>query len=191
MVAAPGVVHEGHADRKAAVGAAPQVGVAHLATVMVDAQGNRLELVRDRPRNLREIVASRGGWITLSLDDQARIVRAENHEGHWREYRYDAAGMLAEATSVDGRARRYSYVDELLTQVHDEQGRLLVRNWYDGKWLVRQDYANGESLRFRYQIGSSRYYADETTVVRSDRSSRMFRTAESVSQHLKDFKPPR
>lgn len=120
-------------------------------TEIVDSSGNSLKL--RPPANLREIRTPQGRAITLRHDAEARIVRAEaDHE--WVEYGYNADGMLSDARYSDGRARHYSYADDLLTSVRDEAGRVLIRNFYLGSWLVRQQYSNGASCEIRYRMGA-------------------------------------
>ena len=84
---------------------------------MTDSRGNVLRLVRDRQRTLREIVTSSGRRITLSHDDQARVIRAQDDENHTVEYRDSSDGMLVRARRSDGRARDYTYDGTLLTAV--------------------------------------------------------------------------
>jgi YD repeat-containing protein len=62
------------------------------ATEIRDAEGNKLELERDRQRNLTEILTPRGHWIKFTYDSQARIVRAEDDAGNWAKYAYTVTG---------------------------------------------------------------------------------------------------
>jgi hypothetical protein len=158
------------------------------ATVMMDAKGRRLRLVRDAQRNLREVHTPHGRWIKFALDERGCVVRAEDDERQWVDYRYGADQMLTEVIFSDGRARRYSYEGDLMTSVRDETGRVLIRNWYRGDKLVLQEYTSGESYRMHYSVGANRYYAEEATVVLPGGSLRSFPVAESVPKFIKDLK---
>lgn len=157
-------------------------------TVMVDAQGRTLQLLRDGERNLKEIRSPGGRWIKLAHDDRGRIVRATDDEGRIVRYVYDSGGMLAEVQYADGQQRRYAYEGALLTHVRDEQGRLLIRNWYDRSSVVQQEYANGQRYRFRYELGDNRAYAKRAMVELPDGSMRSVLTAHTVPQLVKDIK---
>lgn len=71
--------------------------------------------------------------------------------------------------------------------MRDEAGRVLIRNFYLGSWLVRQQYSNGASCEIRYRMGTNRRYAEEATVAFASGETRSFRTADSVPQLLKDL----
>jgi YD repeat-containing protein len=53
---------------------------------MRDADGNTLKLIRDAQKNLLEIRTPHDHSIRFKYDDQSRIVRAEDDQGHWAEY---------------------------------------------------------------------------------------------------------
>src|SRR5262249_54805867 len=76
---------------------------------MPPSSGDRPRLIRDPQRTLREIRGPGGPRITFAHDELARIVRMEDDQGHYVNYRYNPAGMLAEVIHGDGRARRYTY----------------------------------------------------------------------------------
>ena len=158
-------------------------------TQMIDANGNKVQLIRDRQRNLKEIRTPSGHWIKFSYDGQARVTRAEDHEGRWVEYAYNPEGMLADVTHSDARARHYTYLGDLLTSARDEQDRVLIRNSYRDARVVRQDYSNGDSYRIDYTMAANRLYAEEARVVLPDGSVRSFRTEDSVQWVIKSIKP--
>ncbi len=60
------------------------------ATEMTDAAGRKIELIRDRERNLQEIRAPDGTSIKLDYDDHDRIVQASDDHGQWSKYTYDS-----------------------------------------------------------------------------------------------------
>jgi YD repeat-containing protein len=154
-------------------------------TEMTDADGNTLQLVRDLQRSLREIVTPSGRRITLSLDGRGRVERARDDQGDSVEYRYNADGMLATVRHADGQARHYTYDDDLLTAVRDENDRPLVRNWYRSGRVVRQDYGNGESYEMRYRMAANGEYAEEATVVLAGGVTRSIPTGDSVPENVK------
>ena len=158
-------------------------------TQLIDANGNKIQLIRDPQRNLKEIQAPRGHWIKFLYDEQARVIRAEDHEGRWVKYAYNSDGMLASVTHSDARARHYTYVGDLLTNVRDEKDRVLIRNSYRDARVVRQDYSNGDSYRIDYTMAANQLYAEEARVVLPDDSVRSFRTGDSVQWIIKSIKP--
>ena len=119
-------------------------------TEMTDPSGNRLELVRDAKRDLQQIRTPHGHWIKFTYDDLSRITRAEDDKGNWVKYEYRPFGMLGAAIHSSGRERHYQYEGELMTYVTDESGRLLLHNWYQGRFLVRQQFANGDVYSYKY-----------------------------------------
>ena len=90
--------------------------------------------------------------IALTADIHGRVVRAEDQEHHWVEYRYGPAGALTDMSCADGRARHYTYDGPLLMSVRDEAGRRLIDNSYIRGQLVRQTYPNGTSWNIRYDL---------------------------------------
>lgn len=155
---------------------------------MVDGEGNGLQLIRDPQRNLRAVRTPHGRWIKLVHDTQGRVVRAEDDERQWVEYRYGADDLLTEVMFSNGRARRYMYAGDLLTEVRDEKGLPLIHNWYRDGRVVMQEYANDERYRMHYSLAGNGHDASESTVVRPDGAIRTFRTEESVSQFVEDLR---
>jgi YD repeat-containing protein len=156
---------------------------------MVDASGNRIELLRDRQRNLLAVRTPGGRRLAFDYDGRGCVVRAGDDGGRSVRYRYSPDGMLTDVEHPGGRARRYAYAGKLLTEVRDERGRVLVRNWYDeaGR-VVRQVHAGGETYLFRYRMGANRYYVEEATVVLPGGTSRSVPTADSVTQLVKEIR---
>jgi YD repeat-containing protein len=106
-------------------------------TEISDGNGNRLELKRDGRRNLQQILTPHGHWIKFQYDDQSRITRADDDAGNWTKYAYDVSGTLADVVLSSGRERHYSYDKLSMTKIFDENGNLLLRNWYDARWSGR------------------------------------------------------
>lgn len=140
------------------------------ATEIRDAQGNKLELQRDRKRNLLEILTPHRHWIKFSYDDQARIVRAEDNKGNWTNYTYNYYGMLTDVIHSSGQARHYEYQAAHMTAILDGQGHVLVRNRYVRNVLVAQIYPNGDIYQYRYVWSSNGKYAVMVTITMPDGS---------------------
>jgi YD repeat-containing protein len=157
------------------------------ATEMIDAKGNHLELSRDPQRNLQEIRTPHGHWMRFRYDEQARIKRAEDDAGNWADYDYNRDGMLENVRLSSGRQRHYEYDGVLMTQITDEKGHVLLRNWYHSKVLMRQQFGNGETYSYRYDWKPDRYYADKVVVTLPDRATRDVSVAGAVPEFVKNY----
>ncbi len=156
-------------------------------TEMIDAKGNRLQLRRDPQRNLQEIRTPHGHWIRFRYDDLSRITRAEDDAGHWARYEYNANGMLETATLSSGRQRHYEYDGALMTRITDEKGRVLLRNWYESRLLMRQEFGNGATYSYSYDWAPNSYNAGKVTVMLPDQSKRDVRVADAVPDFVKNY----
>jgi YD repeat-containing protein len=154
-----------------------------------DAEGNKLELRRDDQRNLKEIITPHGRKLKFQYDDQSRIVRAEDDHGQWTRYQYNGGGMLTDVFFSSGRERHYSYDGLLMTLAEDEKHRVLVRNWYRGRTVVRQEFLNGQIVSYEYNGNPAGTYADSVTVSQSDGTRTEVETASSVPNSVKH--PPK
>jgi hypothetical protein len=155
------------------------------AAEMRDAEGNRLELVRDAQRNLLEIRTPHKHLIRFKYDDQWRIVRAQDDQGHWGEYHYDRNGMLSDASLSAGKRRHYSYDGDLMTTIEDENHRVLLRNSYMYRRLSRQDFGNGQVYSYSYEPSANRTYAETVDVVSPDGTTVRIGVGDSVSERMK------
>jgi YD repeat-containing protein len=155
------------------------------ATEMTDASGRRLELRRDRRRNLLEIRTPHARSIRLAYDDYARIQSAQDDAGHWARYQYDSQGMLTDAVLSSGSARHYSYDGTSMTQVEDENRRVLVQNSYKSGYLARQVFGNGEVYTYTYTGAPGVSYALRATVTATDGSQSELELASSVPDAIK------
>jgi YD repeat-containing protein len=157
---------------------------------MVDGKGNQIDLLRDAQRNLLAVRTPSGRHLAFDYDGRACVVQARDDRGRSVRYRYDPDGLLTDVQHPDGRGRRYAYAGKLLTEVRDERGRVLVRNWYDDAGrVVRQVHADGATYEFRYRMAANRYYAEEATVVLPGGAIRTVPTGDSVTRLLRDLKP--
>ncbi len=151
------------------------------ATEIRDAAGDKLELQRDRKRNLLKILTPHGHWIKFNYDDQARITRAEDDTGHWANYTYNYFGMLTEVIHSSGQVRRYEYQGSHMTAILDGQGRVLVRNRYVRNVLTAQVYPNGDIYQYQYVWSVNRKYAVKVIVTMPDGSKQEVYPTDSVS----------
>jgi len=154
-------------------------------TEMTDAMGNKIQLIRDPKRNLKEIRSPAGNSITFEYDDYDRVVRAQDSNGHSVKYTYNSAGFLTDVVNSSGAARYYFYEDGLLTWVRDENNRLLIHNEYKGDWLRQQSFGNGDVIRYRYDLSPNTKYAEQAIVTLPDGSVKTVQTSESVSDVYK------
>jgi YD repeat-containing protein len=154
---------------------------------MTDAVGNKIELLRNPSRNLQEIRGPDGASIKLTYDDHDRIVRADNGHREWTSYAYKPSGFLTDAVHSDGTARYYFYEGGQLTFVRDEQKRLLLHNFYfyDGSCLSRQEYGNGDTIQYRYDLSPNKQYAERAIVTLPDGTVKTIETGNSVSEVYK------
>ena len=131
------------------------------ATEMDDSQGHRIQLRRDKVRNLKEIVSPGGHTIRLQYDAADRIVEAEDDAGHVRKYSYDAGGHLE--TVSDGTQTLYQfeyqrlvndagYEPWLLTAIVDGKKNLLLRNRYWRGRVSEQALTDGKTYHFEYDL---------------------------------------
>ncbi len=151
------------------------------ATEMIDAAGNKIELVRDPKRNLREIRCPKGGFIKLSYDGDDRIVRAEDDQGRWTTYTYNTKGFLTDVVYSADTSRYYYYENGLLTWVRDEKDHLLVHNSYNSDWIVDQKFGNGQTIHYSYDLSKNGRYAERALVTLPDGSVKTIKTSGSVS----------
>ena len=154
---------------------------------MRDADGNRLELHRDRQRNLQEIKTPHGHWIRFSYDDLFRIKRAEDDAGHWAQYEYNDDGMLKSAILSSGRERHYDYSGVLMTQITDERGRDLLRNWYRERFLWRQQFGNGVVYSYNYDWAPDEHYPRRVWVTLPDQTKRELSVSGSVPEYVRNY----
>jgi YD repeat-containing protein len=158
------------------------------ATQMTDTRGNKIELHRDRKRNLQEVLGPTGGSIKFSYDDGGRILHAEDNQGNWTTYKYNSDGFLTDVVHSTGRSRYYYYENGLLTWIRDEKGHLLLHNSYNSTWLVGQTYGNGQTIHYHYDLAKNGKYAERVAVTLPDGSLKSIKTLDSVSYVYKRMK---
>jgi YD repeat-containing protein len=156
-------------------------------TEMRDAKGNRLELKRDPQRNLQEIRTPHGHWIRFTYDELSRIKRAEDDAGNWTQYEYNSGDMLITVSSSAGWQRHYEYEGRLMTQISDEQRRVLVRNWYEPGLVRWQQFGNGEVYSYDYYWPSGNTYPGKVVVTLPDHTTRVLSVAGYVPEFVRNY----
>jgi YD repeat-containing protein len=129
-------------------------------TEMRDGKGNRIQLKRDKVRNLEQAISPAGHTISFKYDQANRIIEARNDAGTFRKYTYDIGGHLR---SVEDATRvlynfRYQrllnlrgYDPYLMTAILDGNGTMLVENSYrDGSRVSEQRLTDGQVYRYDY-----------------------------------------
>jgi YD repeat-containing protein len=133
------------------------------ATAMVDPQGHRIELQRDKERNLQELISPSGRKITFRYDSSSRIIEAKDELNNVRTYFYDMTrhiGAVSDATHVLYRFEYAPLLSEpgydpwLLTRVLDSEGNVLLENKYLWGRVAEQRLADGEVFRYEYRLNN-------------------------------------
>lgn len=154
---------------------------------MRDANGNILKLERDAKRNLKQITTPHGHWIRFTYDDSSRITRAEDDAGNWARYEYNPAGLLSSAILSSGRERHFDYSGTLMTFVTDEKKRILVHNWYSGRFLAYQQFYGGNVYAYNYNWTTKQTYPRAVTVTQPNGSKTNLSLSNFVPQFVKSF----
>ncbi len=152
--------------------------------------GDTLSLIRVRNRNLKEIQTPHKHWIRFKYDGQSRIIRAEDDQGRAVVYTYNENGMLWDVKFSSGLARHYTYNGDLMTFISDQNHQVLLVNSYDNRWLVRQNFGNGQIYSYSYASSNPKNsYADSVTVTQPDGTRTTVEVGNSVPDARKN--PPR
>ena len=127
------------------------------------ADGRRIQLKRDKQRNLEQLISPSGQTITFKYDRANRVIEAKDDAGNVRKYSYNSAGYLE--TVADGSHLLYrfeymlfhfaTYDWYLMTAVIDGRLRVLLQNIYkdsDGGMISEQRLANGDVYRYGYLL---------------------------------------
>ena len=157
-------------------------------TEMRDAHGNVLRFLRDEQRNLLEIRTPHQRSIKFKYDGQSRITHAEDDQGNWADYRYNENGMLIDAILSSGHQRHYSYDGVLMTMIEDENKKVLLRNSFQGRVLIRQDFGNGRIYSYFYTPSIDEHYFGNVEVTQPDGTTINVGTGDYVPNIVKN--PP-
>jgi YD repeat-containing protein len=127
---------------------------------MVDAEGHRIQLKRDKVRNLEELISPSGHTIRFKYDGD-RIVEAVDDAGHLRRYSYDQFERLIDV--ADGARVLYHFEYRsaasgansdpwLLSTVIDGDWNVLLRIKYVNERVSEQILADGEKYGYEYKL---------------------------------------
>lgn len=152
---------------------------------IIDAEGHKLELRRDAGRNLRQIHTPNDHKITLSYNDRGFISRAEDDQGHWVEYLYNAGAMVVSATSSSGKARHYEYDGGNLTRIRDEHDHILLQNAYRNGVLVSQQFSDGEIYQYQYRWSANNHYVQTALILLPDKTVKTIQVGGAVPEYVK------
>ena len=152
-------------------------------TEMRGADGNRIQLKRDKVRNLEILVSPLGHTITFKYDEANRIVEAADDGGNMRKYSYDTTGHLATVSDDKHVLYRFHYEallhergydPYLMTAIEDGEGRTLLLNEYaDRSRVSTQTLADGQVIQYDY-LYDRKGSIVETIVARSNSSALRF-----------------
>lgn len=160
------------------------------ATEIRDPRGNRLELRRDKQRNLQEILTPHGHWIRFAYDRQSRVVQATDNRGNSVRYEYSAGpdGVLLSVLNSFGSERHYQYQGKFMTAILDAHNHVLLRNVYRSGVLVEQTYSNGDVYKYHYfwhpKLRDS-YYADKVVISMPNQKVQEVGVGNSVPRFLR------
>jgi YD repeat-containing protein len=142
------------------------------AVEMRDAEDHRIQLKRDKRRNLAELISQSGRKITFKYDAQDRIVEAADDAGKIRRYSYDFSGHLESVSDASHVLYRFEYApllhweydNFLMTTILDGNWKVLARNAYaDRSRISEQTLADGTVYRYEY-VFDAKHEIVETTV---------------------------
>jgi YD repeat-containing protein len=162
------------------------------ATEMEDAKGNRIQLKRDRVRNLEELISPGGHTITFKYDTADRIVEAQDDTGHLRKYSYDQGGHLEEMSDGDKILYRFEYAPLmrdagydpwLLTNVLDADGKVLLHNSYLLGRVSEQKLADGKIFRYEYHLNGAEVLQVVVTLPSGEKKTLSFQDGRLVAQN--------
>jgi YD repeat-containing protein len=130
-------------------------------TEMANADGHRIQLKRNKVRNLEELLSPGGHTITFKYDSADRIAEADDDAGHIRKYSYDRGGHLDTVSDGTRMLYRFEYqrlMNEagydpwLLTAILDGDWNVLLRNKFLWGRVSEQKLADGEVYRYEYRL---------------------------------------
>ncbi len=161
------------------------------ATEMVDALGRRIELKRNKVRNLDELRSPGGHSIRFQYDQADRIVEAADDAGHLRKYSYDRGGHLETVSDGSEIIYRFEYAPLLndkgydpwlLTGVLDGKWNVILRNKFKWGRVIQQTLANGEDYHYDYQLKGREVIQTVVTLPTGKKQTFTFRDGLLVAQ---------
>jgi hypothetical protein len=94
--------------------------------------------------------------------------------------------MLESVIFSSGRERHYDYDGVLMTRVTDENGRVLIRNWYTQRFLQKQQFGNGGVYSYSYDWPHDEYFPRKVDVTLPDGASRELSVGGSVPEFVRN-----
>ena len=161
------------------------------ATEMVDSAGHRIQLKRNKVRNLEELISPGGRKITFQYDAADRIVEAQDDAGHIRKYSYNSSGHVETVSDGSGVLYRFEYaplIQEqgfdrwLLTAILDGDWNILLRNKYLRGRVSEQKLADGEVFRYEYQFKGQELVQTTVTLPSGERKALFFHDGVPIGQ---------
>jgi YD repeat-containing protein len=125
-----------------------------------DANGHRIQLKRDKTRNLQQLISASGRTITFKYDAADRIIEAVDDAGNIRKHSYDSSGHLESVADASHLLYRFEYAPLLHSPGYDPY---LMTAVLDGGWtvLLRNVYRDGrvsqQRLAMATYIGTTTY----------------------------------
>ena len=96
--------------------------------------------------------------------------------------------MVTEAVSSSGRERQYAYEGTLMTEISDENKKILLHNWYLPRGvLVKQRFGNSATYSYDYDWPANTYNSQSVTVIFQNGTAKNVRVADSVPEYVRDF----
>ena len=161
------------------------------ATEMVDAKGHRIQLKRNRVRNLEELISPSGHTISFKYDSSDRIIEAKDDAGHMRKYSYDGSGHVDSVSDGSKILYRFEYQrlmngrendPWLLTAVLDGDWSVLLRNKFYGGRVQEQRLADGQVFRYEYQLDGPNVHQTTVTLPSGEKKVFVFRDGRLIEQ---------
>lgn len=122
---------------------------------MSDANGNVTRILRQGGTSgpISQITSQNGRTVTFSYNPAGLVSAITDNLGRRVTYSYDGGGRLLEVVDPLGGRRDYTWdtTNNRITEIHDGNGNLVVRNEYGGDGRVfRQTLADGNTFRYVY-----------------------------------------
>ena len=123
---------------------------------MTDANGNVTRIVRETDGvagKVKQIISPNGRTVAFTYNAAGFISTLTDNLGRVVHYEYDAAGHLTEVVDPLGGKRDYTWdpTNHVVTQIHDANGALYVKNEYDsGGRVITQTLADDSTFKFAY-----------------------------------------
>lgn len=121
-----------------------------------DSQGRELKLDRDKLRRLTRVTSPNGSWVSITTDDDRRILAIDDSSKRTVHYGYDAAGNLSTVTYPSGEVYHYTHDDahHILSVAVAVDGQsephIVLRNEYQNKMLTKMTLSDGSVYTFDY-----------------------------------------